>query len=128
MQIPRRLLFVFAVCAVGGTLGGAHAADTTGKTFELTIARGAVPPPQRLIKVEKGDALRLRITSDAPGELHLHGYRLAAKLTPGQPAELAFTAYATGRYPLEWHAAGETTPTGAHRRGPPLATLEVQPK
>ena len=128
MQIPRRLLFVLAVCAVGGPPGGAHAAGTTEKTFELTIGHGAVPPPQRLIKVEKGDALRLRVTSDAPGELHLHGYRLSAKLAPGQPAELAFTAYATGRYPLEWHAAGEAAASGAHRRGPPLATLEVQPK
>lgn len=124
MQISRRLLFVFAVCAVGG----AHAAGPPEKTFELTIVRGALPAPQRLLKVEKGDALKLQITSDAPGELHLHGYRLAAKLLPGQPAELAFTAYATGRYPLEWHAAGEAAATGAHRRGPPLATLEVRPK
>ena len=104
------------------------AAGLPERTFELTIVNGTVPASQRLLKAEKGDALKLRITSDAPGELHLHGYRLAAKLVPGQPAELAFTAYATGRYPLEWHATGEAATTGAHRRGPPLATLEVQPK
>jgi hypothetical protein len=124
MRISGRLLFVLAVCMNCC----ADAAELPQKIFELTIVHGTVPPPERLLKVEKGDALKLRITSDTPGELHLHGYRLAAKLAPGQPAELAFTAYATGRYPLEWHAAGEASSTSAHRRGPPLATLEVQPK
>lgn len=106
---------------------GASAAEAPEKTFTLAIVRGELPAHQRLLKVEKGDALRLRITSDAPGELHLHGYRLEAKLTPGQPSELAFKAYATGRYPFEWHGAQSTAKTGGHR-GPPLATLEVRPK
>lgn len=123
MQLAVPLMLVAAVCAAGG----AEAADATQKIFELNIVRGALPVTQRILKVEKGDALRLRITSDAPGELHLHGYRLAAKLTPGQPAELAFSAYATGRYPFEWHGMGDAA-NGVHRRGPPLATLEVQPK
>jgi hypothetical protein len=124
MRISCRLLLIFAVCMSCC----ARAAESPEKTFELTIARGTVPASQRLLKVEKGDALRLRITSDAPGELHLHGYRLAAKLAPGQAVEFKFTSYATGRYPFEWHAAGEASTNGAHRRGPPLATLEVQPK
>ena len=104
----------------------AHAADAPQKTFELAIVHGAVPAPQRVLKVEKGDAVKLTITSDAAGELHLHGYRLAAKLAPGQPATLAFTAYATGRYPLEWH--GGDAAAAAPHRGPPLATLEVYPR
>jgi hypothetical protein len=135
----RRLRYIFTkalmritvfqmLVASAFAIGCARAAELPEKTFELTIVRGTVPAPQRLLKVDKGDALKLRITSDAPGELHLHGYRLAAKPAPGHPVELKFTAYATGRYPFEWHAAGEASTTGAHRRGPPLATLEVQPK
>ena len=123
MRILRRLLLIFSACAAAG----APAAEAPEKTFELAIVRGVLPAEQRLLKVEKGDALRLRIISDAPGEVHLHGYRLEAKLTPGQPAELAFKAFATGRYPFEWHGAQSTAKTGAHR-GPPLATLEVRPK
>jgi hypothetical protein len=123
MRTPVRLLFVAAVCAASV----ARAADAPEKAFVLTIVRGAVAAEQRVVKVEKGDALRVRITSDAPGELHLHGYRLAATVAPGQPAELAFKAYATGRYPFEWHGADNTASTGAHR-GPPFATLEVRPK
>jgi FtsP/CotA-like multicopper oxidase with cupredoxin domain len=105
----------------------ALAAEPAEKTFSLSIVRGALPAEQRLLRVEKGDAVRLRLTSDAPGEIHLHGYRLEAKLTPGNPAELAFKAYATGRYPFEWHGAGDAGKTGSHH-GPPLATLEVRPK
>src|SRR5215204_2857374 len=67
MGISRCLLLIFAVCAIGG----ARAAALPEKSFELAIVKGSVPEPQRLLKVEKGDALRLRISSDAPGELHL---------------------------------------------------------
>ncbi len=123
MRLSLRLLLVFAVCAATG----ARATEAPEKNFDLAIVRGMVPAEQRLLKLEKGDALRLRITSDAPGELHLHGYRLEVKLTPSQSAELAFKAHATGRYPFEWHGAQSAAKTGAHH-GPPLATLEVRPK
>jgi hypothetical protein len=124
MRIAVHVLLVVAAISVEC----AHAADAPQKTFNLDIVRGTVAAPQRLLKVEKGDALKLHITSDAPGELHLHGYRLSAKLAPGQAAELSFNAYATGRYPFEWHDAGAAAATSTHHRGPPLATLEVRPK
>ena len=110
------------LCALAG-----HAADAQPKKFALDIARGSVPAAQRLMKVEKGDAVTLTIASDAVGELHLHGYRLATKVAPGEPAQISFTAYATGRYPLEWHAVGVAAKPGAHH-GPPLSALEVRPK
>ena len=124
MGISRHLLLIIAICAIGS----ARAAGSQEKPFELAIVKGSVPAPQRLLKVEKGDALRLRISSDAPGELHLHGYRESVKLAPGQTAELAFTAYATGRFPFEWHPVGENPTGGPRHRGQPLATLEVGPK
>ena len=107
------------LCLLAAAAGGALAAEPAEKTFTLSIVRGAVRAEQRLLRVEKGDAVRLRLTSDAPGEIHLHGYRLEAKL--------AFKAYATGRYPFEWHGAGDAGKTASHH-GPPLATLEVRPK
>jgi len=122
--MPTRLLLE---CLIAITAVSALAADAPEKTFSMTVVRGALPAEQRLLRVEKGDAVRLRLTSDAPGEIHLHGYRLEAKLTPGTPAELAFKAYATSRYPFEWHGAGDAGKTGS-RHGPQLATLEVRPK
>ena len=120
----RRLLagWVFAITAFN-----APAAGAPEKTFNMNIVHGALPAHERVLRVEKGDAVRVRVTSDAPGELHLHGYRLEAKLTPGTRAELAFTAYATGRYPFEWHGAERAGQTGSHH-GPAFAALEVRPK
>ena len=115
------------LCLVAAAAASAFAAEPPEKAFSLSIVRGALPAEQRVLRVEKGDAVRLRVTSDAPGEIHLHGYRLEAKLTPRIPVELAFKAYATGRYPLEWHGAGDTGQTRSHH-GLPLAALEVRPK
>ncbi|MDB5809983.1 MAG: hypothetical protein JWN94_2105 [Betaproteobacteria bacterium] len=123
-QYSRRailLLLAFGAPAVSG-------ADAPPKTFELNLAQGAVPAAQRVLKVEKGDAVALKLTSDAAGELHLHGYRLAISIVPGQIAQLSFTAHATGRYPFEWHRSDSPAAGGSQHRGPPLAALEVRPK
>jgi FtsP/CotA-like multicopper oxidase with cupredoxin domain len=106
---------------------GALAADAPHKSFSLSIAGGVIPAEQRMLRVEKGDAVRLRVKSDAAGELHLHGYQLALRLTPDSVGELEFRAYATGRYVFEWHGAGDSAATRRHH-GPALATLEVRPK
>jgi len=106
---------------------GAIAIEPAEKTFELVIAGGSVPKEQRLIRVEKGTPLKLRIRSDTAGSLHLHAYKLEARIVPDTPAELAFTARATGRFRFEWHADTAKAKTGDHH-GPPLATLEVRPK
>lgn len=127
MRVVRIAIFVLTAFAALA-LANAHAADATQRTFDLAIAHGALPPSQRVMKVKKGDAVQLRIASDAPGELHVHGYRLEAKLAPGTRAELAFTAYATGRFPLEWHRAGDAIAAGSPHRSAPLATLEVHPR
>jgi FtsP/CotA-like multicopper oxidase with cupredoxin domain len=121
-MLPRQLLALAAALAVT-----AFAAGPTEKTFNLSIVRGSVAAEQRVLRVEKGDAVRVRLTSDTPGEIHLHGYRLEARLVPDIPAEFSFKAYATGRFPLEWHAAGGAAPSKSHH-GPPLAVLEVRPK
>jgi FtsP/CotA-like multicopper oxidase with cupredoxin domain len=119
------VLLVMLSCLIAAAAAGA--ADSPDRIFDLTIARGALPAEQRVLRVNKGDTVRLRLTSDAPGEIHLHGYRLEAKLVPGVPGELVFKAYATGRYRLEWHPAGEPGKSGGHH-GPPPATLEVRPR
>jgi hypothetical protein len=57
--------------------------------------------------------------------LHLHGYDIELKVEPGRAAEMAFTAHATGRFPVSVHvpAAG-----GGHTHDPPLIHVEVQPR
>jgi hypothetical protein len=110
----------------------AKTSDGAEQGVDLSILDGALPAEQRLIKAQKGQLLRWRITSNQAGELHLHAYRLLAAVKPGQVAELAFTAHATGKFRLEWHGAQDkASPKDAapgHHHAPALATLEVRPR
>lgn len=77
-----------------------------------------------VLRVPQGAAVTVRITSDSPGEAHLHAYRLVAKAGPGREAQWRFVAHASGRFRIEWHAQGSGA---SHSHGPALATLEVMP-
>jgi hypothetical protein len=116
--VRRRQLLLLA-CA------GPAAAQQGGAAQELRIAGGSLPPVQRRIVASKGDRVRLRVSSDKPGELHLHAYRIAARVEPGRDAHLDFTAFATGRFPVSWHADGAAAGDHSHA---PLAWLEVRPR
>jgi hypothetical protein len=117
--------FKAAILVAALLAGPAHAA-ASDKTFHLGIVGGQVSAQERVMRVDQGDRVHVRAVSDALGELHLHGYRVAATLKPGAVADMTFKAYATGRYPFEWHAAGDGPPRAHH--GPPLAAIEVRPK
>ena len=95
-------------------------------TTSLDLIKGVVPKSQQLIKAKKDDVIQIKVTSDEPGEFHLHAYHLALKLTPKEVQTLKFQAYATGRFQFEWHPAANATPAPAHRHEP-LARLEVFP-
>jgi len=113
------------LCLVSST--AALAVEPPAKVLELTIPGGALPKKPQVLRVEKDDLVRLRVTSDVAGEVHLHGYRLEMKLTPGTPQDLTFKTRATGRYRIEWHPAGATK-SKDDTHGPALAILEVRPK
>jgi hypothetical protein len=119
----------FCAAAAFGAVAVAVAHAQPAAVHELRLLDGLLPADQRLITALKGDTLRLRVRSNQAGELHLHAYRLTLALRPGQPAELAFTAHATGRFRFEWHA--EKAPGDAPRadhHAAPLAVLEVRPR
>ena len=96
-------------------------------TFDIKIEGGRVPEAMRLISVTEGDVVKLRWTSDRPLVLHLHGYDIEKRVAPGAVSELAFTAYATGRFPLHLHEQGAGVGGHAHE-DLPLATVEVYPR
>jgi FtsP/CotA-like multicopper oxidase with cupredoxin domain len=84
------------------------------KVFDVSVEDGGMNPDE--IEVAEGDRVTLRFTSDAPLELHLHGYDLEAEVAPEEPAELSFEADLTGRFEIEDHDEGEA-----------LGALLVQP-
>ena len=96
-------------------------------TFDIKIEGGRVPNTMRLIRVDEGDVVRLRWTSDQPLVLHLHGYDIEKPILAGAVTELTFTAYATGRFPIHVHAHGAGAGGHAHEDAT-LATIEVYPR
>lgn len=95
--------------------------------FDIKVEHGRVADAMRLIRVKEGDVVKLRWTTDRPLVVHLHGYDIEQRIAPGRVTELAFTAFATGRFPIHSHAAGEHAAAGAHE-DTPLVMVEVYPR
>jgi hypothetical protein len=108
-------------------IAGSGAVAAAELTFDINIERGRVPDTMRLIRVSEGDVVRLRWTSDQPLVLHLHGYDIEKRIAPGAVTEFAFTAYATGRFPIHIHEQGAGASGHAHEDRS-LATVEVYPQ
>lgn len=117
----RHLPVRFALLLVAGCLAlPVYSAST--RSFDIAIRNGAVTGA-RTARVTRGDTAILRWTSDAPVELHLHGYDLTVKIAPSAVAEMKVEARATGRFPIEAH--GKNGGGHSHK---PLFFLEVYPE
>jgi hypothetical protein len=109
------------IAAFVGMVTSAVAADAVQrKVLTLSVANGAVAGVGDTVKVQQGDDLELRWSSDKPMELHLHGYDIEVKVSPQAPAVMSFKANIPGRFPVEPHGQGP----GHHR---PVLYLEVHP-
>ena len=75
------------------------------RVIELAIQAGALPAPQRVVRLQQGAEVTLRWTTDLPVTLHLHGYDIEIAVKPGAPAPMTFRARATGRFPITLHRA-----------------------
>jgi hypothetical protein len=116
-------MLLLAMLAIGGASAVAQGPEVA---FDLKVEKGKVAASMRLIRVKQGDTVKLRWTSDRPIVLHLHGYDIETKVVPGAVAEMAFTARATGRFPIEEHRPDAR---GGHAHGEaPLARIEVYPR
>jgi hypothetical protein len=80
-------------------------------TFDLALREGAMTRDE-----VEGDHLRLRLTSQEPLQVHIHGYDLQRELAPGKPVTLLFEGDLTGRFEIEDHEFEEV-----------LGVLLVQP-
>ena len=90
-------------------------ATTTGTTTNPTATTAVLKPTlvrleggspvggKKEIEVTKGDTIRLTVTSDAPGEIHVHGFDIEKETAPGTPARFRFTADIEGRFEVESH-------------------------
>lgn len=75
------------------------------KIFNLNVSGGKIIIGQSVLRVNDGDSVSIRIISDTPDELHLHGYDLHLNLEKGVEATLSFVASTTGRFEFELEKA-----------------------
>ena len=77
-----------------------------GRHIEVTVTGGQVTGDTGRVPLPAGEHVTLVVTSDAPDELHVHGYDLGADLAPGTPATVEFDATIPGVFEVELHDAG----------------------
>lgn len=92
-------------------VGAAFAcAASAAHDFAVTLVGGKVQGDDTL-KVRRGEQVAVRITSDRPLVLHLHGDKIEATVAPPQAGVLSFKADLPGRFPVHEHREG----AGNHR-------------
>ncbi len=98
--------------------------DSQRQRIDLAIERDNVNVKDKRVRVNQGDVVELRWTSDKNQTLHLHGYDIEAEVRPGSPVVMRFDAFAAGRFPVEIHGDSQG---GAHDQAV-LVYLEVYPR
>jgi heme/copper-type cytochrome/quinol oxidase subunit 2 len=91
------------------------------RVLELAIHNGESPATPPVLSVRQNAQVVVRLTSDRPLHVHLHGYDIESDVPPNVVTSLRFTATATGRFPIEIHS------NQPHKQRP-LAYLEVRPR
>ena len=103
------------------------AAEPQAAVFTLEVRSRKIVGDTTTVRVQRGDAVTLRWTTDEAVSLHLHGYDIEKALKPGAPTEFSFKAYATGRFPITAHGFGTHAHGGGHEETH-LLYLEVHPQ
>ena len=110
--------FVIPLALLGAPVNDARA--QASHSFDLQVAQGRLISGPPTVLVKRGDTVELRWTSDSSTTVHLHGYDLQVTVSPLSTASMRFQAHATGRFPVETHAA-----SGRHVT---LLYVEVHPR
>jgi hypothetical protein len=82
----------------------------------IALKGGAPVGGVEKIDVDKGDVIRMTVTSDTADEVHVHGFDLEQEVSPGNPARFRFTADIEGRFEVE-----------SHETATPIAEITVNP-
>jgi FtsP/CotA-like multicopper oxidase with cupredoxin domain len=105
----------------GGRSGSGGA--STGRQYDLRFANGAAVGGSEDITATQGQRLTVSLHTDAPAELHIHGYELSKDVDAGGTGSITFTADATGVFEVEAHPLVH----GEEGTGVELAHLQVNP-
>lgn len=81
-----------------------RAGEARERRLELSVEDGEAKPGK--LSVDEGDRVTLKVESDAPLEVHVHGYDLECEVGAGGTVSATFGARLTGRFGLEDHRSG----------------------
>jgi hypothetical protein len=96
--------------------------ETQGElAYRIKVKGGVLVGDPQTITVKKNDIVRIVVSSDAPDQIHLHGYDIEKEAAPGKPARFKFKTNVEGAFILESHAAEDAG------KEPLLARLHVEP-
>lgn len=76
-----------------------------------------------VIRIDHDQTVQLLWMTDEATELHIHGYDIRFEIAPDVPAEITFTAHATGRFAVTSHGFGDEHGHGHET----LVYIEVYP-
>ncbi len=103
----KRVVGLTLALAVAMALAAAMSAcgerETQEHEFNLELRGGELVDGGDAWQVKQDDKVTLVVRSDQPVNFHLHGYDLEQDITPEEPAEIVFTAEATGSFPITVH-------------------------
>jgi hypothetical protein len=88
----------------------------------IQIRGGEVVGGPAEITATNGDTVVIVVSSDAPDDIHLHGYDIEKPAEPGRPARFRFRATIEGQFEIESHVAENAG------RDPLVGTLIVEPR
>src|SRR5215217_7115504 len=112
------ILVPLALLVLGVLFFALRPTSTAGpqeRTFDVAVEESGMIPAE--ISVGEGDLVTLRMVSESPVGIHVHGYDLEEEIEPDEPGTLSFEANTTGRFEIEDHENGEE-----------LGTLVVEPR
>ena len=96
-------LFIFLAIALTATTTSCNGGDPEAHRFELEIQRHELVAGRELLRVKQHDIVSLILKTDRPVSFHIHGYNITQDATINHPANLRFTAVATGSFPFTIH-------------------------
>lgn len=101
------LAVLFALSACGSDQAATEAGPTQGSsgtpTIEITINADGVDPQGAVMKVRSGEPVKLRITAEKPGELHVHSSPEQEVEYPAGTSEKTLTLDQPGVVDVEDH-------------------------
>jgi hypothetical protein len=109
--IPVALLLVVALSVAGcGAKAGQSSEPSAPKVIDVTITGSSTTPSGQTVDVAVGQRIELRVTADAPGEIHVHSspreqefeYPKGSSIITVEPIQ------APGRTTVESHTLGKT--------------------